>query len=106
MRLALTNGNLTDPESWTLIKKIRPSAFLPSLPFRARLLERLNALIAAPVQPATETLSTLPASRRPTQTTLAGRFTRWMEKALIGALFSFWMLALWVVFDALRLIFF
>ncbi|MBF0270752.1 MAG: hypothetical protein HQL98_01585 [Magnetococcales bacterium] len=105
MRLVLTNGNIIDPESWSLLKKIRSATRTPAIPFKARLLGLLSELVTAPTAPQTEAA---PVSLRlaPPPVTLTTRFIFWMEKALMGALLALWSLAIWVMFDGLRLLFF
>ncbi|MBF0189985.1 MAG: hypothetical protein HQL99_02425 [Magnetococcales bacterium] len=105
MRLVLTNGNIIDPESWPLLKKIRAATVVPTRSFKTRLLGLLSELVAAP---AVSQADANPASLRPTPppATLTTRFIFWMEKALMGALIALWALATWVMFDGLRLLFF
>ncbi|MEO5345220.1 MAG: hypothetical protein H7834_02430 [Magnetococcus sp. YQC-9] len=91
MRLALTHDTLLEPGNWNLFKKIRSSAFIPSLP------------IPLPIRtPASQ--SQVTPTPRDTRA-IENLFIRWMRAALIVALAGLWSLALWVIVDALRLIF-
>ncbi|MBF0417441.1 MAG: hypothetical protein HQL86_04245 [Magnetococcales bacterium] len=93
MRLALTHGIFLEPENWTFFKKIRPSAFIPTLP------------VSWPVRVPDSTTAVQPITRQPRALSIDALFIRWMRVALIGALVALWSLAGWVIVDALQRIF-
>ncbi|MBF0126860.1 MAG: hypothetical protein HQM02_06575 [Magnetococcales bacterium] len=107
MSPAFINGMLAETTGWSFLAKNRPVGPSHFGRIAGRIVGRWSAFLWALIHRLTETAP--PVARRQAAVETGrhiGLFIFLMEKALIGALVSLWLLAGWVVLDGLRTLFF